>query len=309
MSLPYAVVGDWGTTRMRLFRISGGAVVDRADGPGIGALTGAPADALRAAIAPWRAIGEPGRILLCGMAGARGIGLAEAPYAECPADAATWARTARHIAVDGIPVAIAAGMACGDDPSRPDVMRGEETQAFGALRLQPGLAEGARLFALPGTHSKWVRLRDGGIRDFHTFPTGELYALLREHSTLVRAGDDDGDEEAGFETGLARARDASGLLGALFLARSAQLRAGRSRGWALGYLSGLLIGSEVGEALGQNNASVDAPVVLIGAPALTARYARALQDHGVASEALDGEACALAGLRLFEERLLREGLA
>lgn len=309
MSLPYTVVGDWGTTRLRLFRISGGAVVDRAEGPGIGALAGLPADALRAALAPWRAIGEPGRILLCGMAGARGIGLAEAPYADCPADAAAWARVARHVAVEGIPIAIAAGLACASDATGPDVMRGEETQVFGALHLQPALAAGARLFALPGTHSKWVRLRDGGIRDFRTFPTGELYALLREHSTLVRAGDDDGDEEAGFETGLARARDAGGLLGALFLARSAQLRAGRSRGWALGYLSGLLIGSEIGEAVARGHAAVDAPVVLVGAPALVARYARALQQHGIPTEALDGDACALAGLRLFEERLLREGLA
>lgn len=305
MSAGYTVVGDWGTTRLRLFRIAGGAVVDRADGPGIGALAGAPADALRNALAPWRAVGEPLRIVLCGMAGARAIGLAEAPYADCPAEVDTWARAARGLALDGIPVAIAAGLACGGEAG-PDVMRGEETQLFGLLQRDPALAAGPRRVALPGTHSKWATLRDGRIEHFHTFPTGELFALLREHSTLARAGDDDTGEDAGFAEGLARAQSAPGLLGALFLARSAQLRAGRTRGWALGYLSGLLVGREVGEALaaGGGGAAADAArVALVGAPALTGRYAQALAARGVASEIHDGDECALAGLRLLSERL------
>jgi 2-dehydro-3-deoxygalactonokinase len=73
-----------------------------------------------------------------------------------------------------------------------------------------------------------------------------------------------------------------------------RLRAGRSADWALGYLSGLLIGCEVAEARAM--LGTDADVVLIGDARLSARYAQAFDRQGVASRMLDGDACALAGL-------------
>jgi 2-dehydro-3-deoxygalactonokinase len=300
MSGAYSVVGDWGTTRMRLFRVLDSKVVDRVDGPGIGALTGSPADTLLTALAPWRRDTDPMHVVLCGMAGAR-AGLVEAPYADCPVDARGWAGRASRITVDGIPIAVAAGLACERADATPDVMRGEETQIFGALHLKPTLAVGSRLIALPGTHGKWALLRDGGVVEFQTFLSGELFALLRDHSTLTRVGDDPDGEDAGFEAGLARARQSTGLLGSLFPARSAQLRSGRSRGWALGYLSGVIIGYEVEEMLARMTAAC--PITLIGDPALTARYGRALQAHAITADVQDGDACALAGLRLFEETI------
>jgi 2-dehydro-3-deoxygalactonokinase len=294
----YSVVGDWGTTRMRLFRIAGGAVVDRVEGTGIGALEGSPAQALLAALAPWRREGDPEHVVLCGMAGAR-IGLVEAPYADCPSDARAWSRCAKTIRLDGIAVAVAAGLACVRADGTPDVMRGEETQIFGALCLEPALAGGARTIALPGTHGKWARIENGRVLDFHSFPSGELYALLRDRSTLTRVGDDDRGEDEGFAAGLERAHLRDGLLGHLFVARSAQLRQGRTRGWALGFLSGLIIGSEVEQALASHDAAT--AISLIGDPQLCARYRRALEARGAVAHLLDGDACAVAGLRLFEE--------
>ena len=40
------------------------------------------------------------------------------------------------------------------------------------------------LVCLPGSHSKWVRVKDGEIRSFQTYMTGELFALLAERSIL-----------------------------------------------------------------------------------------------------------------------------
>ena len=300
MNTPYSIVGDWGTSRMRLFKVESGTVVDRMDGPGIGTLDTSPADALLRAMAPWRSRQQPTHVVLCGMAGARS-GLAEAPYAECPVDVVAWGGQARLMQLDGIRIAIAAGLACTRVDGTPDVMRGEETQIFGALHLVPALAQGRRVLALPGTHSKWVALENGTVREFHTLPSGELYALLRDHSTLPRVGDDPGGEATGFEAGLAGAGEGRGLLGSLFQARSAQLRAGRTKGWALGYLSGLIIGCEVEEMLGRDPGS--GPIALIGDPTLTARYRCALDARGIAVELHDGDACALAGLNLFEEKL------
>jgi 2-dehydro-3-deoxygalactonokinase len=63
-----------------------------------------------------------------------------------------------------------------------DVMRGEETQVFGALGDN---SEG--LFCLPGTHCKWVVVRDGAIVDFRTHLTGELYGWLISESSVGKA--------------------------------------------------------------------------------------------------------------------------
>jgi 2-dehydro-3-deoxygalactonokinase len=253
-------------------------------------------------MAPWLAAhGAPTHVALCGMAGAR-AGLAEAPYAACPARADAWTACALRTATrGGVPVAIAPGLACTRADGQPDVMRGEETQLFGAMRLEPRLARGRHRVGLPGTHSKWAWLEDGAITAFRTFPTGEVFALLRDHGTLARVGSDPAGEADGFEAGLDRARSDDGLLGSLFAARSAQLRDGRTHGWALGYLSGLLIGHEVRELLGAPHGA-DAPT-LVGDPALAARYARAFASHGIAPILLDGDACALSGLRLFEESI------
>ena len=93
------------------------------------------------------------------------------------------------------------------------------------------------------------------------------------------------------------------LIGALFEARSAQLRLGRSSAWALGFLSGLLIGREIAEAvstLADPTLAVDERITLIGDPALCARYCCALTAFGHDVALLDGDACALAGLALLE---------
>jgi 2-dehydro-3-deoxygalactonokinase len=77
--------------------------------------------------------------------------------------------------------------------------------------------------------------------------------------------------------------------------RSRQLIDGRSREWALSYLSGLLIGGDVRGAIPLFAARKEA--VVIGDGALNERYAHALRREGIAASCLDGERCALAGLR------------
>lgn len=290
----FAVIGDWGTSRLRLFRIEQGAIVARRDGPGIGAVGRAAEAAFADTIAPWLDDGTPESITLCGMVGARD-GWVEAPYADCPADAATWRQTAVRFDWRGAPLAIMAGLACEGEDGIPDVMRGEETQIFGALALDPALATGRHLIVLPGTHNKWSLVEDGRIISFRTMPTGELFALLRDQSTLGPKVEltDPADEAAGFAEGLDRAGDAK-LLQSLFAARAMRLRSGRSGDWALGYLSGLLIGCEIAEIM--TTLSGADGVVLIGDKRLSARYAQALDAREIMSRALDGDGCALAGL-------------
>lgn len=285
------VLGDWGTTRLRLFRFVDGVSVDRLDGPGIGALPARPAVVLGEKLAQWQSDGPIEGVTLCGMAGARG-GLVEAGYVACPAGLDDWLGHKTCALVDDIRVAVLPGLRHHDAQGVPDVMRGEETQIFGALALDPALAQGRRTFVLPGTHSKWVEVEDGVVRGFRTFPTGELYALLSDRSTLVgKSVSGRGDEAQGFARGFARSGEP--LTSALFEARAGQLLDGRSRRWAVGYLSGLLIGAEVAA-----QAQADCEVVLIGDPVLCDRYALALAARNSTVRAMDGDATVLAGLEL-----------
>ncbi len=304
---PY-IAGDWGTSRLRLSLCLGDRVLESRQGPGIGALREPAEAALRPLIAGWRATHGPLPVVLCGMAGSRN-GWRETPYLPCPASLRALGEAALRFEADGAPIAIAPGLSCRSRLGSPEVMRGEETQIAGALALHARLRTGNHLLCLPGTHTKWAYLEDGQVREFLTALTGELFALLRDGSTLMRAarasaavdgsptpGAQD-DAKDGFEQGLdaAAALGTASLLHGLFAVRSRQLIDGRCGEWALSYLSGLMIGADVRGAV----PLFDAPneVVLIGDGTLNEHYAQALRREGVAASRLDGEQCALAGLR------------
>ena len=292
---------DWGSSRLRAFLEVRGDIVDRCDGPGIGALQDVvPIDALRAAVAPWSAPGTRHPIILCGMVGSRN-GLAEVPYVAAPVGVDVWAAQSLARCFDELDLRIAAGVRAVNFAGVPDAMRGEETQIFGAVDRNPRLAEGWHMILLPGTHSKWVEVQNGAIVRIQSFVTGELFAILRDHSSLLRAGAGDvqGHAGSGFLAGLHRAA-AGDIAEALFETRTAQLLLDRSQEWARGFLSGLLIGNEVKSVLTQ--IPPDAAVTVIGDVALTALYHQALAAHDVDSVELDGEQSALAGLRLLAAR-------
>ena len=290
------VLCDWGSSRLRAFLEIDGAIADRRDGPGINRLGAeSPAQALSAVLAPWRS-GSRLEVFLCGMAGSRN-GLAEAPYVRAPATMESWRRSRLRVRAGEFDASIAPGVQASNFLGVPDVMRGEETQIFGALALDRQLAAGNHLIVLPGTHSKWVQVRDGVIERAQTYITGELFELLGRHSSLLRVGTDSGAENQGFEAGV-RAGARGDLAASLFETRTAQLLDGRSAGWAKAFLSGLLIGAEIA-CLSETGELRSAPLTVIGEPELTAIYLQALASHHFRARALDGERCVCEGLRML----------
>jgi 2-dehydro-3-deoxygalactonokinase len=280
------VAVDWGTSSLRGALLDeDGRVVEEKSAPR-GILT-VPAGGFPALFeelfGAW--MKAPGaRCLISGMAGSK-QGWVEAPYCACPAGLADVA--AKVIAVEpaaaGERIAMVPGLSDEHD-GVPDVMRGEEVQIFGAMALT-GLRDG--VFVLPGTHNKWVRAADGRVQGFRTFMTGEFYALLATHSILARTVEAAAPlDEAAFLRGVARAGNGHGLLHNAFGARTLGLFDRLGAAPLASYLSGLLIGEEL------RTQSLDpaATVVLVGAPALTQRYALALEAGGIASRALGAEA-------------------
>jgi len=278
---------DWGTSSLRGARLDESGRVLEEKGAPLGILNvpnGDFAGVFEAQFADWM---KPGtRCLISGMAGSR-QGWAEAPYVACPAGPDELARHLHWIERDRIALVPGLSDTQGDVP---DVMRGEEVQIFGAMRLA-GLADG--LFVLPGTHSKWATVRGGKVMGFRTFMTGEVYGLFAQHSILARTLDANAPlDEAAFRRGVARAGDGDGLLHNAFGVRALGLFGRLSPAESASYLSGLLIGEE----LGQQPLPSDGEVIVIGASALVARYALALGEKGAKVRSFGAEAT-WAGLR------------
>jgi len=160
---------------------------------------------------------------------------------------------------------------------------------------------------MPGTHTKWVSLIGSVVQEFLTAPTGELFAMLCEHSVLVRDQSTVSVEDArAFERGLAESakHPEVSLLHKLFQARSLRLDQQLSPQAAASWMSGLLIGTDVGGALPMfSDHDAGAPIYVIGAPQLTASYALAIGARGRTAIQIDGTRAALAGLaRVFREQ-------
>jgi len=293
------VAVDWGTSNLRAWGVAadGSIAYEGSSAKGMGKLT---RDEFPSALAELLADLAPAKagaldVLICGMAGAR-QGWLEAPYLQAPTDLRGLLDGAVHPAMpDGrFAPSILPGV-CQKIPGSDNVMRGEETQLLGLASLNPGFAG---VVCMPGTHSKWAQLSGTHIERFATAMTGELFEVLRTHSVLRHSlvGDLDGPgRDEGFDVGVQAGLDhPERLLGQLFEVRAGSLLSGRQPDWCAGYLSGLLIGSEIGA----NRAWIgDTEVPLIGSAALCALYGQALARIGVRSRLVDATQAVLAGLK------------
>lgn len=260
---------DWGTSSLRAYWLDvAGAIRETRVRPW--GLRHLPDGGFDAALADITAGWPPLPRLACGMVGSRN-GWLEVPYMDLPADTTRLGSAVRSLSAnDGSDVHIVPGLR---NPQGPDVMRGEETQLLGALALRPALTTDSS-WILPGTHSKWARVRDGAVIDFCTLMTGELFALLRQHSILCTGSGDAAVDPDTFARGVIAARD-SGSAGAcsrLFSARALMLDGALAPDAVPEYLSGLLIGEELRSGLATHRFRHDAPLQLIGDAALCARY-------------------------------------
>jgi 2-dehydro-3-deoxygalactonokinase len=300
------VAGDWGTSHLRLLLCDDdGVVLDSADGPGAADAGGRFAALFETLLAPWQQRHGPLPAVLCGMVGSS-IGWLEAPYVPCPAIPEQIADEC--VSLRGGSVHIVPGVSCRNRLNAPDFMRGEETQILGALSMDAKLRRGHHLLCLPGTHTKWVLLADGAIREFLTAPTGEVFALLRDHSVLLR---DRTQVEAvvggvAFEEGLAQFNKfpQAQLLHRLFECRARRLNGELSSQATTAYLSGLLIASDISGALRLLSGATSVKRVhLIGSAQLTRLYAIGLASHDYTASRLEGVAASLAGLAQLHRQL------
>lgn len=292
------ILVDWGTTNLRAVALDGdGTIVDRRDvALGLRRMRDRTfAGVFDETLGDWRTGGDV-PVLLSGMVGSR-QGWIEAPYCPCPVTAADLA--GRLTAVpERENTWIVPGVCLPPDGSKHDVMRGEEVQVFGALDITK--RDSASL-CLPGTHSKWVRVEAAAITRFATAMTGEVFAVLTDHSILgAMMTDGAAFSEQAFRAGLDRSGAPGGLLHHLFTVRADGLFDTLAPGQARDFLSGALIGHEVRD-LSLQFKTENEDIVLVGAGKLGRCYEIAFEHFDLPCRTVSVEEASLHGQALIWE--------
>jgi 2-dehydro-3-deoxygalactonokinase len=295
MGEPLFVAVDWGTTSFRLWLIGrDGTVLGESrsrEGMTTARETGF-AGVLEKHLAE---VGAPSHVpvIMCGMVGAK-QGWVEAGYIDVPARLAEISQGAVPVSGQTRDIRILPGLAQ-RDIGAADVMRGEETQLLGALH---SMAAEDCLVAMPGTHSKWVRVTREEARGFSTFMTGELFDVIGKHSILQHAIKDsesfDGSHPAFLDALDAAYREPELATNRLFSIRARGLLFALSPTDAEATLSGMMLGLEFAGALKQ--APKDIPVVLVASGKLGGLYAAALARIGLQPTVVDADEAVLGGL-------------
>jgi 2-dehydro-3-deoxygalactonokinase len=284
---------DWGTSRLRarLVDAGGGIVAEAGSEDGIGRLAqGGHEDAFERLVSGWPKVPA----IMAGMIGSR-QGWREAQYLPCPADIEALAgNVTRFETAAGRAVTIVPGVMLRSVERDGDVMRGEETQIAGLLAREPAFNG---TVVLPGTHSKWASVAHGGITDFQTYLSGEMFDLLAHQSFLRHSVTGNASAEAfDFALGVRRTvLEGLPFLSAIFSVRARALLNNAPPEANVSYLSGLVIGGEIAAAKASGRLG-SGTLRIVGGRALGDIYVRALAIAGIAATVLDGDALALDGL-------------
>jgi 2-dehydro-3-deoxygalactonokinase len=257
---PAMIAIDWGSTSARAYLLDdlGKPMSTRSEPLGVRNVSkGGFDNALNQLCGTWLDTYPDVSMFASGMIGSRN-GWLDVPYVACPAGVSalvhgvapveTSSGRIMHI-VPGVQYTALSGL--------HDLMRGEETQIVGAL---PKDSSGTRLFVLPGTHSKWVLVKNGEIVWFRTFMTGEMFDVLRNHSLLCRVMSEDHASGTasvsgnvfsdGIEFGLNAKAKGGSVMSRLFSVRTRGLINGYSEAEQQQFLSALLIGGEIADGAG-----------------------------------------------------------
>lgn len=276
--MPKLIALDWGTRSFRGYLLNqDGDILEKisADAGILSVADGQFAQTLRQQLARFKLLESHLPIIAAGMITSK-QGWVETPYVECPVSAQDLANALTPFEIEEFgKIWFSPGVK--QLQPEPDIMRGEEAQLA-------GFDSSASLTALlPGTHSKWVRLERGAICGFTTYMTGDLFYAVRNHTILKSLLNENWSPSTfseGVQDGCRHIKDGKGLLSVLFQTRVKSILDLSENAGCEDYLSGLLIGTEIGEAMATGYHTRD-PIIILGNEALTQLYITALKDCGL----------------------------
>jgi 2-dehydro-3-deoxygalactonokinase len=289
---------NWGSSNFRAYRMAadGGLIDEYSAAAGVALLDRGGMAAMMQKVAARWPTDVP--VYASGMIGST-IGWVEVPYAEAPAGCGELSQRMTRADIGGVDVRIVPGIACRRAfDGAADVLRGEEIELLGLI----GAGHANGLAALPGTHTKWVRLDRGRVIDFFTAMSGEIFDRLTAQGLLASIVEGEATDGAAFLDGVATGQARRlGLGTLLFGARARVVRGTLARADASSYIRGLLIGSEIADALAAYPDLAQATVPLTGSVPLSRLYAAALAAQGIGSRIIDSREACRRGFRVLHE--------
>ena len=285
------IAADWGTTHMRAWAIGeeDNVLAFRESNEGMKDLQQNEFEpVLLKLIESWLDDTKVTTVMACGMVGSK-QGWVETPYLKTPCvpidnQQLTIATTKdNRIKVNFVPGVMQNNLA--------DIMRGEETQIAGFINKNPDFNG---VVCLPGTHTKWVNVKEGQITSFKTFMTGELFGVISNHTLIRHSISIKGWNQAGFEAGIHEGFNNPGSIASnLFSLRAESIVNDLDRDQARSTLSGLLLGVELN---GAQTFWENSNVIIIGSQLLSDNYHQGLKILGGQSQLFSLETATLSGL-------------
>ena len=231
-------------------------------------------------------------ILASGMVGSK-QGWEEAPYQKTPCNLKSLNYITPSLKDNRISLKIFSGVS---QINQPDVMRGEETQIAGFLNENPNF-NGS--ICLPGTHSKWVEIKNNNIIKFKTFMTGELFEIISKNSVLIHSVKAEKIDKMELLKSVDEILQKPELFSnALFQLRADDLINSKGPTIYKSRLSGYLLAIEL---LGSVEFWKNSDIVLIGNPDLTSMYQFVLNKKVKSIKKFLSRDMILKGLKNFKK--------
>ncbi len=304
MNTSHFIVGEWGSTFMRLHLCirEAGTVQILAHVGGHGVLGCEDFEsAFFDAAQPWFNVHGPVPVILAGMIGSN-IGWRDTGYAACPISSDRIEGV--HFQTRGIDITIMPGLRCQNIFGLPDVVRGEEMQMFGWLDDQARAPNEQHIICLPGRHVKWVAALGHCVQSFFTGMNGEMEELLIQHSLLGRGvlqTEQLSDPDYTIGRNLMFDDPTLSVGHALFATRSRLVLRDHTPETAASFLAGVLIGGDIRDAMRAyvSRDMINGPVIVIGTTPLANLYAAELVNLGHPAQQVKDPDLAIKGLARF----------
>ena len=179
-------------------------------------------------------------IFLAGMVGSKN-GLIEIPYTKTPASIKHLSQNIIFKKMRNMKLFFIPGLSC-QNRKLFDVIRGEETIAIGAINI---IKDKNFFVCCPGTHSKWINIKNNQIKLFETYLTGDLFSSISKSTILSKSlTKSEKFSKKFFLLGLEEIKKKS-LSYMLFKVRTLNLFNQSNFTESKSFLSGLIIGEEI----------------------------------------------------------------
>ena len=233
-------------------------------------------------------------ILMSGMVGSK-KGLFEAKYVSIPSTIKTIASKITSKKISGIDINIIPGLFFKRN-NMYDVLRGEETIVIGAI--QKSKIKKQCYLCCPGTHSKWIMIKNDKIKNFSTYMSGELYSVISQQTILSQSLFTNNKTisrkflRKGFEM-IIKGKNINNIL---FMIRTMDIFNQNKTYERKSFLSGLLIGMEIFEISKQKDIT-KSKIILISGGTLTKIYSECLSYFKLKFELLNSDECFIQGIK------------